>query len=220
LEYGIDLKRIKEVIVVEGRYDKNTVAQAVDAAIIETSGFRVFSDGEKLALLRSLADKRGLIVMTDSDSGGFFIRGRLRGILGEANVKHAYIPDVAGRERRKATSGKEGKLGVEGMAVDIIVTALERAGATFIEGPLQPDYSLTVRDAATHNHEDMPGRPPAGAPITKTDMFIAGLSGGAGSKPRRIELQKNLGLPEKLSANSLLVVLNMLYTRDEFMKLV
>jgi len=191
------MKSVAEIIVVEGRYDKNTVAQAVDATIIETSGFRIFSDKEKLALLRKLAEKRGLIIFTDSDKAGFFIRGRLRGILGEENVKHAYIPDVNGRERRKHAASKEGKLGVEGMDASVIVNALERAGATFT---------------------DEPRRAGSSSRITKADLFEAGLSGGACSAIKRREFLRSLGLPERLSANGLLEVLNILYTRDDFIE--
>jgi len=192
------MKRVKEVIVVEGRYDKNAVAQVVSGIIIETSGFGVFSDKKKLALLRRVAQKRGLIILTDSDKGGFFIRGRLRGMLGDANVKHAYIPDVAGRERRKPTASKEGKLGVEGMVPSVIIDALERAGATF---------------------EDMPVQMPGAGGITKAEMFSVGLSGGAGSAQKRRELQKRLDLPERLSANGLLDVLNILFTLEEFLEM-
>ena len=123
--------KVKEVIVVEGRYDKNTVSQAVDGIVIETSGYGIFSDAEKIDLLRKLADKRGLIILTDSDSAGFLIRGHLKGQLGCSNIKQAYIPDVLGREKRKRASSKEGKLGVEGMSRDVILGALRRAGATF-----------------------------------------------------------------------------------------
>ena len=192
------MKRVREIIIVEGRYDKNTVSQVVDGTIIETSGFGIFSDGEKLALLRRLSEKRGLIILTDNDRAGFFIRGRLRGMLGGALVKHAYIPDVKGRERRKKSPSKEGKLGVEGMAPNVIIEALERAGATFEDGAVRPERL---------------------EPITKTDMFSAGLSGGPGSAQLRRELIKHIGLPERLSANGLLDVLNVLYTRDEFLGL-
>jgi len=194
----LTLKRVLEVIVVEGRYDKNAVAQVVDCAIIETSGFGVFSDKDKIALLRRLADKRGLVILTDSDSAGFFIRGRLRGMLGSANVKHAYIPDVRGREKRKAAPSREGKVGVEGMAADVIIEALERAGATFEE-------------VSPHTASLAPAEP-----ITKADFFGLGLSGGEGSAKKRRELMFRLDLPERLSANALLDVLNILFTRDEF----
>jgi len=189
------MRTVREVIVVEGKYDKNTVSQAVNGAIIETSGFGVFSDKEKLALLRRLADKRGLIILTDSDKAGFFIRGRLRGMLEGLNVKHAYIPDIPGHEKRKASSSKEGKIGVEGMAPDVIIKALERAGATF---------------------DDACANAACSDPITKADMFSAGLSGSAGSAQKRRELLDRLALPKRLSANSFLEVLNILYTRDEF----
>ena len=191
------MKTVREVIVVEGRYDKNTVAQAVGGTIVETSGFGVFSDKEKLALLRRLSEKRGLIILTDSDRAGFFIRGRLRGTLGEQNIKHAYIPDVAGREKRKQSPSKEGKLGVEGMSPDVIITVLERAGATF---------------------EDSPTRPEAGPRITKADLFSAGLFGGDRSAQKRRELSTRLNLPKRLSSNGFLEVLNILYTRDEFIE--
>ena len=188
------MKKIREVIVVEGRYDKDTVSQAVDATIVETSGFGVFADKEKLALLRRLAEKRGLIILTDSDKAGFFIRGRLRGMLGGANVKQAYVPDVEGREKRKRSPSGEGKIGVEGMKPAVIISALERAGATFEE-----------REQASG----------AGEPLTKADMYSLGLSGAPGSAQKRSELLRRLDLPGRLSANSLLEVLNILYTRDE-----
>ena len=190
-----ELKTIREVIVVEGRYDKNALAQAVNATIIETSGFGVFSDKEKLALLRRLAKKRGLVILTDSDKAGFFIRGRLRGMLDYHDVKHAYIPDVEGREKRKLLPSKEGKLGVEGMKPEVILMALERAGATF-----EDESQKTVSKAL----------------ISKTDMYTAGLSGSADCAHRRRELLERLDLPKRLSANSFLDVLNALYTRDEF----
>ena len=190
------MKRVREVIVVEGRYDKNTVAQVIDGIIIETSGFGIFSDKEKVALLRKLAEKRGIIIFTDSDKAGFFIRGRLRGMLGKAEIRHAYIPDIGGRERRKSSPSKEGKLGVEGMGPDVIIMALERAGATF---------------------ETTSAPPPRR--ITKSDMFSAGLSGQEDSAQKRRNLTKHLELPERLSANGLLDVLNALYTREEFLEL-
>jgi ribonuclease M5 len=193
------MMRIKEVIVVEGRYDKNTVSQAVDATIIEVSGFKIFSDDEKIALLRTLADKRGLIILTDSDRAGFFIRGRLKGMLEGVNVKHAYIPDILGRERRKSRSSKEGKLGVEGMSIDVIISALKQAGAKF-----ENDHKSII----TTNL------------ISKADLFEAGLSGSPNSANKRREFLKRLNLPERLSTNALLDVLNALYTRDEFFDLI
>lgn len=189
------MKRVREIIVVEGRYDKNAVAQTVHATIIETSGFGIFSDAEKIALIRKLTKKRGLIILTDPDRAGFFIRGRLRGMLGASGIKHAYVPDLAGREKRKHTPSKDGKLGVEGMNRDVILMALERAGATF-EDDIQPPI--------TDNR------------VTKADLYSAGLSGGTNSAKKRKELLALLDLPERLSANGLLDVLNVLFTRDEF----
>ena len=188
--------RIREAIIVEGRYDKNTLAQIVDAPILETSGFGIFHDRQRLALLRRLAETRGIIVLTDSDGAGFVIRNYLRGAIDPSQVKHAYIPDVAGKERRKRTASKEGKLGVEGMRPDVLL-ALRRAGAT-IEG------EETVA---------------AGARITKADLYAAGLTGGADSKAARQRLLAQLDLPEHLSTNALLEVLNAFMTREEFQKL-
>ena len=189
--------RIREAIIVEGRYDKNTLAQIVDAPILETSGFGIFHDRQRLALLRRLAETRGIIVLTDSDGAGFVIRNYLRGAIDLSQVKHAYIPDIAGKERRKRTASKEGKLGVEGMRPDVLLEALRRAGAT-IEG-----------------EETMA----AGARITKADLYAAGLTGGTDSKAARQRLLAQLDLPEHLSTNALLEVLNALMTREEFQKL-
>lgn len=190
--------RIKEAIVVEGRYDKNTLSQIVDAHIIETAGFGIFSDKEKTALLRRLAEKCGIIILTDSDGAGFLIRNRIKGTISEGCVKHAYIPDIKGKERRKQHASKEGKLGVEGMPPEIIIEALKRCGATF-EG-----------ESSTHSR----------GTITKGDLFELGLSGKYDSADRRKELAQKLSLPEKMSANSLLDVLNALYTKDEFLELI
>ncbi len=188
--------KIKEAIVVEGRYDKNTLSQVVDAVIIETSGFGIFSNKEKLKLLRNIADKRGIIIFTDSDSAGFMIRNHIKGALDTAKIKQAYIPDIAGKEKRKRSASKEGKLGVEGMSPDIIRQALIRAGAT-----------IENADTTEEKH---------GEPITKTDFFCMGLSGGAGSAGKRAQLIKTLDLPQHLSADALLDILNALYTKEEF----
>ena len=185
---------VKEVIVVEGRYDKNTLSQIVDAVIIETSGFGIFNDAQKQKLLRRLAAERGLVVLTDSDGAGFVIRNFIKGCVDPALVRHAYIPDVTGKERRKSAPSKEGKLGVEGMRPEVLLDALRRAGAT-VGGE-------TVV-------------PPA-ARITKADMYKRGLSGGQGSRERRAALIRALDLPEKLSADALLDVLNAIMTREDF----
>ena len=188
---------VKEVIVVEGRYDKNTLSQIVDAVIIETPGFGIFNDAQKQKLLRTMAQARGLVVLTDSDGAGFVIRNFIKGCVDPACVKHAYIPDVYGKERRKAAPSKEGKLGVEGMRPQVILDALIRAGATVDERPAAE----------------------SAARITKADMYKCGLSGGTGSREKRAALIKRLDLPEKLSADALLDVLNAIMTREEFFAL-
>ena len=190
--------RIREAIIVEGRYDKNTLAQIVDAPILETSGFGIFHDSQRLALLRRLAETRGIIVLTDSDGAGFVIRNYLRGAIDPAQVKHAYIPDVAGKERRKRTASKEGKLGVEGMRPEVLLEALRRAGATF-EG-------------------DAPQAARTGEEITRADLLDRGLI-GPGSAEKRAALLKTLRLPEHLSTAALLQTLNLLMSREEFERL-
>lgn len=187
--------RIKEAIVVEGRYDKNTLSQLVDTIIVETAGFGVFKNSEKLALFRRLAAERGLIILTDPDGAGFVIRNFLKGSIPPEQVKHAYVPDILGKERRKRAPGKEGKLGVEGMRPQILEQALRRAGATFLEEDAPP-----VR----------PGRP-----ITKADLVMLGLSGGEGSAARRQALMGRLSLPAHLSPNAMLEVLNALFSYEE-----
>ena len=186
---------VKEVIVVEGRYDKNALSQVVDAVIIETSGFGIFNDRQKQKLLRKLAEERGIIVLTDPDGAGFVIRNFIRGSVDPSLVKHAYVPDIAGKERRKAAASKEGKLGVEGMRPQLLLDALIRAGATIDD--ISPD--------------EKPQR------ITKTDMYKRGLSGGQGSREKRAALIKTLDLPEHLTADALLDVLNATMTREEFL---
>ena len=190
--------RVREVIVVEGRYDKNTLSQVFDAVIVETDGFGIFSHGEKLELLRRMAERRGLIVLTDPDGAGQVIRSHISGAIDPGLVKHAYVPEIYGREKRKAAPSKEGKLGVEGMEPSVLTEALRRAGAT-LDGEAPPE-----RD---------------GEKITKADMYRLGLSGGPGSAERRMELKKRLELPSALSSNALLDVLNALYSRDELFEL-
>lgn len=185
--------RVREVIVVEGRYDKNTLLQAVDAAVIETGGFAVFNDREKTAYLRRLAQTRGLILLTDPDGAGFVIRDYLKGVLPPDRLKQAYVPDMYGRERRKKKGGKEGKLGVEGMSPAVLVEALRRAGATFEDGPAAPRRTG----------------------LTKADLLEKGLI-GPGSAAKRAALQQRLGLPARLTANGLLEALDLLLTRAEF----
>lgn len=190
--------KIKEAIVVEGRYDRNTLSQIVDAPIFETNGFGIFKNKEQMALLRTVAQKRGLIVLTDSDGAGFVIRNHLKSAIPGAYLKHAYIPDIAGKEKRKAAPGKEGKLGVEGMRPEVILEALRVCGATF-DGETQDSPCVA---------------------ITKQDFVELGLSGGTDSSVKRLSVQKALNLPEHLSANALLQALNLLMTADELRNLV
>lgn len=185
--------KIQQAIVVEGRYDKNTLSQIVDAPILETSGFGIMKDKQQLKLLRKVAQTRGLIVFTDSDGAGFVIRNFLKGAIDAKYLLHAYIPDIPGKERRKSAPGKEEKLGVEGMTPQVILDALRKSGATILG-------EETVRSAGG---------------ITKQDMMELGLSGGANSSLLRAELLKKLDLPAHMSANALLQAVNLLYTLDE-----
>lgn len=189
--------RVREVIVVEGRYDKNILSQVVDATIVETGGFSVFNDREKLAFLRTLAQKRGIILLTDSDGAGFVIRNYIKGCVDPKLVKHAYIPDIYGKERRKSAPSREGKLGVEGMKPQVLLDALIRAGATFDD---------------EENKKTAPR-------ISKADMYARGLSGREGSAEKRAQLIKQLGLPERLTADGLLDVLNATMSREEFLSI-
>ena len=189
--------KIREAIVVEGRYDKNTLSQIVDAPILETSGFGIFKDKQQMKLLRRVAQSRGLIVFTDSDGAGFVIRNHIKSAIDGRFLKHAYIPDIPGKERRKTAPGKEGKLGVEGMRPEIIVEALRRAGAT-VEG----ENTVSI------------GR------ITKQDLVELGLSGRADSSQKRLKLLKYLQLPEHMSANAMLQALNLLLDLEDLQKAV
>ena len=190
--------KIKEAIVVEGRYDKNTLSQIVDAPIFETGGFAIFKDKQQMALLRQVAQKRGLIVFTDSDGAGFVIRNHIKSAIDNRYLKHAYIPDLYGKERRKKTPGKEGKLGVEGMTRSILLEVLGRAGATILGEELrQPCHR-----------------------ITKQDLMELGLSGCASAAVKRQRLLEKLDLPEHMSANAMLQALDLLFTFDELKEFV
>ena len=189
--------KIKEAIVVEGRYDKNTLSQIVDATIFQTDGFAVMNDEKNLNLLRRVAKEQGLIVFTDSDGAGFVIRNYLKSAIEPSYLKHAYIPDIYGKERRKAAPGKEGKLGVEGMKPQVILDCLKKAGATFEAGS-----TLSSKG------------------ITKQDLMELGLSGGPDSSLKRKTLLKHLDLPEHMSANAMLQAVNLLYTKEELKTLV
>ena len=189
--------KVQEAIVVEGRYDKNTLSQIVEAPIFQTNGFSVMHDKELLQMLRRVAQVRGLIVFTDSDGAGFVIRNHLKSAIPGEHLKHAYIPDVFGKERRKAAPGKEGKLGVEGMTPDVILDCLRRAGATM------EDNATTPKDG-----------------LTKQDLMELGLSGGKDSSAKRKKLLNHLQLPEHMSSNAMLQALNLLYSKEELTALV
>lgn len=188
--------KIKEAILVEGRYDINTLRQLVDTVILETGGFRIFKDRERLEMIRKIAAHRGILILTDSDGAGCTIRSFLRGALPKEQVKHAYVPEIMGKEARKRHPSKEGKLGVEGMPQDILLRALQRAGATFLSG-------TEAGEAA------------ADKPLVKADLYALGLSGTAGSEKRRKALLAELGLPQYLSANALLDFMNAVSNRGE-----
>lgn len=189
--------KIRQAIVVEGKYDQNTLSQLVDTTIFQTRGFGVMRDKALLELLRKAARTTGLIIFTDSDGAGFVIRNFLKGALPKEGVLHAYIPDIPGKEKRKRAPGKEGLLGVEGMTKEILLSALENAGAD-LGGEAEK-------------------RP--GDTITKFDLYTAGLSGRPDSAAKRAAFLEKLRFPAHMSANALLDALNLLYTREEFLAL-
>ena len=192
----MDRKKLRQAVVVEGKYDKNTLSQLIDAPIFTTDGFTSMKDPALVRLLREAAEARGLIILTDSDGAGFLIRNTLRGLLPPQGVLHAYIPDLPGKEKRKAHAGKEGLLGVEGMRPEVLFKALRDAGAVFED------------EAAPQNEK---------TPVTKQDLYALGLSGRADSAQRRAALLKTLELPAHMSANALLQALNVMFTREEFL---
>ena len=191
----MDKLKLRQAIVVEGKYDQNTLRQLVDTAIFTTNGFTGMKDPALLRLLQKAAQTTGLVILTDSDGAGFLIRNTLKSALPETGVLHAYIPDLPGKEKRKAAPGKEGLLGVEGMTPELLLKALRNAGAEFADGSTPP---------------------PAREPITKQDLFALGLSGGPESAKKRAALLKALSLPAHMSANALLQALNVLFSREEF----
>lgn len=191
----MDKLKLRQAIVVEGKYDQNTLRQIVDTAIFTTNGFADMKDPALLRLLQQAAQTTGLVILTDSDGAGFLIRNTLKSALPETGVLHAYIPDLPGKEKRKAAPGKGGLLGVEGMTPEILLKALRNAGAEFADGSTPP---------------------PTREPITKQDLFALGLSGGPESAKKRAALLKALSLPAHMSANALLQALNVLFSREEF----
>lgn len=184
--------RLKEAIIVEGRYDKIKLSGIVDAPIIETGGFRVFNDREKQKLIRQIAAARGIVILTDSDGAGFVIRNFLKGAVPKEQIKNCYIPQLAGKEKRKAQAGKEGLLGVEGMTDEVIIEALRRCGATVL------GEETTAREE-----------------ISKADLYELGLTGTAYSAELRQGLLKYLNLPTYLSTNAMLTALNCLYSLEK-----
>ena len=192
------LPKIKEAIIVEGKYDKIKLMSIVDAVVIETSGFHIFKDPQQMRLIRQMAEKNGIIILTDSDGAGFLIRNFLTGIVDPSKIKQAYIPDLFGKERRKTAPSKEGKLGVEGVPKQVVLEALQRCGATFSE----------------ESPEDREKKA-----VTKTDFFTLGFTGGEYSAARRACLLRKLSLPERMATNALLRVINDTMTREEFLEL-
>ena len=188
--------KVREVIVVEGKYDLNALKQMIDGVVVTTDGFGIFHNSEKMELIRRMAEKRGVVILTDSDGAGFVIRNHLKSCLPKEQVKHAYIPDIYGKEKRKRIRSKEGKLGVEGMTPEVLKRALVTAGATI-------DGEASV----------------GGGSLTKADLFAIGLSGTPNSGDNRRKLIKALELPEKLSPNALLDVLNAMYEKQQFLAL-
>ncbi len=187
--------KIKEAVIVEGKYDKIKLSSVIDTVIITTNGFRIFKDPEKLSLIRYYAEKTGIVILTDSDSAGFKIRGFIKGAVNKGRITNVYIPDIFGKEKRKEKYSAEGKLGVEGIPVGIIKDAFRKAGISSSE------------KSSTHD-------------ITSVVFFELGLSGKPDSKSRRLKLQKFLGLPQLMSSASLMEVLNTMYTADELKKIV
>jgi ribonuclease M5 len=194
----LPLIHIEQAVVVEGKYDKIKLSSIIDALILETGGFKIFKDKELLVLLRALAETRGVLILTDSDAAGFKIRSYLTGALPKGRVRHAYIPDIFGKESRKTEPSKEGKLGVEGVPKQAILECLRKAGVLC---------------------EERPAREPL-RQISKADLFADGLSGGEGSAERRRALLRELRLPERLSANAMLEVLNAVLGYDGYKRLI
>ena len=185
--------KIKEAIVVEGKYDLIKISRLFDTLIIPTNGFDIYKNKSKLNMLKQVAQKSGIIILTDSDSAGFRIRNHIRNCIGDVSVKNAYIPEIEGKEKRKDTPSKEGFLGVEGISDEIIINAV---------------MSQTQQIEQT------------GEKITKTDFFELGLTGGAESGQKRAKLCKKMGLPVKISANQLISALNNIYSKEEFLNLI
>lgn len=186
---------LEQAVIVEGKYDKIKLSSVVDAVIITTNGFSVIKDKEKLEIIRFFAKNKGIIILTDSDSAGFKIRNFLKGAISDGKITNVYIPDIFGKEKRKAAPSKEGKIGVEGIDTQILLEAFRKAGV--------------ISNEADSERE----------PVTKLDLFEAGLSGGNNSAEKRSELLKYLGMPKLMTTNAMLEIINTMMSRDEFMKI-
>ncbi len=186
---------LEQAVIVEGKYDKIKLSSVVDAVIITTNGFSVIKDKEKLEIIRFFAKNKGIIILTDSDSAGFKIRNFLKGAVSDGKITNVYIPDIFGKEKRKAAPSKEGKIGVEGIDTQTLLEAFRKAGVISTE---------------SDNSRE---------PVTKLDLFEAGLSGGNNSAEKRSELLKYLGMPELMTTNAMLEIINTMMSRDEFMKI-
>lgn len=200
--------RVKETVIVEGRYDRIRLGELIESPMIETGGFRVFKDKEKQELIRAVARRRGILVMTDVDSAGFVIRNFLRGIVPQDQILHAYIPTIKGKEKRKSEASKEGILGVEGIDREALIESILNSGAHILN-----DHC--VEQNATRQSEPIP-ESSRSSEITKTDFFDYGLSGCANAAVHREEVLSSLGLPTYLSTNAMISALNCLFTKDEF----
>lgn len=187
--------KIKQAVIVEGKYDKIRLANVVDAVIVPVHGFSVYRDRETAELIRTLARTTGIVILTDSDSAGFQIRNKIKELARGGEIIHVYIPDIKGKERRKREPSKQGLLGVEGIRDEVLLEAFEKAGV------------LAQKREAPKD------------PITKADLLDLGLIGAEGSAKKRAELRKRLGLPERLSANMMLEIINVTYSREEFLKI-
>ena len=187
--------KLKQAVIVEGKYDKAKLSEIIDAFIVETNGFGIYKDKSKLAFIKKLAEERGIIVITDSDHAGFMIRNRISSGIPKENIINVYIPDIPGKEKRKTNPSKEGKLGVEGMSREVLLNAFEKSGVSFTEY-VNPD------------------------PVTNYDLYEAGLSGTPNAKQRKKALLKALDLPEYISTNSLLTFINSAMTKNDFYKII
>lgn len=216
--------RTDKVIVVEGKYDEIKLSSIIDVPIIKTDGFGIFKDREKQSLLQRLAKKRGLIILTDGDSAGFMIRNFLGNKIPEEFITHVYIPDLYGKEKRKAKPSSEGKLGVEGVPKDVIISAFERAGITELkensELEANSEFKKRFETEEKIKSEERSKSPKISRQITGLDFYEDGISGKPESKEKRKKLLKALELPEKMSTTSLLKIINLLITYDEYKELV